>query len=33
VLAQNSGASLTATAPATIASGSAIGFVPRVVAT
>lgn len=33
VLAQNSGASLTATAPATIATPSAIGFVPRVVAT
>ncbi|MET7982526.1 hypothetical protein [Streptomyces sp. NPDC005281] len=33
VLAQNSGASLTTTAPATIATPSAIGFVPRVVAT
>jgi hypothetical protein len=33
VLAQNSGASLTGTAPATITGGSAIGFVPRVVAT
>lgn len=33
VLAQNSGASLTGTAPATIASPSAVGFVPRVVAT
>jgi hypothetical protein len=33
VLAQNSGASLTATAPATITGGSTIGFVPRVVAT
>lgn len=33
VLAQNSGASLTATAPATIATPAAIGFVPRVVAT
>ncbi|MCH0555812.1 hypothetical protein [Streptomyces sp. MUM 16J] len=33
VLAQNSGGSLTDTAPATISGGSAIGFVPRVVAT
>ncbi|MEV6046040.1 hypothetical protein [Streptomyces xanthochromogenes] len=32
-LAQNSGASLTATAPATITGASAIGFLPRVVAT
>ncbi|MFG2722710.1 hypothetical protein ACGFW5_31090 [Streptomyces sp. NPDC048416] len=33
MLAQNSGASLAATAPSTITGGSAIGFVPRVVAT
>lgn len=32
-LAQNSGASLTGTAPATITGGTAVGFIPRVVLT
>ena len=33
VLAQNSGSALTTTAPATIATPSAVGFIPRVVVT